>query len=645
MSSRKEEERNEKIIRGLMKLPPNRRCINCNSLGPQYVCTNFWTFVCISCSGIHREFTHRVKSVSMAKFTTKEVEALQKGGNQRAREIFLSDWDFQRTRLPDSSQKSFEEDHRRASSYHSYSQSPPYDHQYEDRRYGKQSGMLTRKPGSDRGTFEGKISSLIYSPGRLGEQMYEDRFANEISGPRISDFSVSSTGDTLKFDGQPPNFQGDSTCVTNTQQVREILIEDGRCQVSTQYSEANPRRNVESALHSQRSASSGSFGSFDSNSVSLKSVNSGGSREVVIEAEQPQSSSPIQPSFAQQGTIPSASSSDFFAENQYSSTSLFESPLSQSSLHGNLGNPNMSGPSFVQQATSSSVLPLDLFAEITHPSSSTTLDKSQPVPFSEKEGWATFDLPPSGSASETKPTTFSTIVPVDGIGTAVFDALPPTGNNTQRSLEQSSFSHEASPSFTGQWNSGTSLVKLASEATTSQTWNAFDDSLRGFPLPSFGSSVPKNEVQVPAHIPPTIVDQKVLLMSSDFDRDGLQISGIGGRAVGSSFNPVIPPMGANSRESKSTNPFDIPYESDLEPFLDMSPLQATLPSVQFPPPFLNNLGQQWFPQNPMPPYVASVASVPLAGSLPYMAGQPPSSQLPDIPSQGPVASLGGNPFA
>ncbi|KAL3619780.1 hypothetical protein CASFOL_034692 [Castilleja foliolosa] len=27
---------------------------------PQYVCTNFSTFVCTTCSGIHREFTHRV---------------------------------------------------------------------------------------------------------------------------------------------------------------------------------------------------------------------------------------------------------------------------------------------------------------------------------------------------------------------------------------------------------------------------------------------------------------------------------------------------------------------------------------------------------------------------------------------------------
>lgn len=28
----KEDEKNEKIIRGLLKLPANRRCINCNNL-------------------------------------------------------------------------------------------------------------------------------------------------------------------------------------------------------------------------------------------------------------------------------------------------------------------------------------------------------------------------------------------------------------------------------------------------------------------------------------------------------------------------------------------------------------------------------------------------------------------------------------
>ncbi|XP_008466359.2 UBA domain-containing protein 3 [Cucumis melo] len=104
MASRvKEEERIERTLRNLLKLPENRRCINCNSLGPQYVCTTFLTFVCTNCSGVHREFTHRVKSVSMAKFTAEEVVALQAAGNQRAREIYLKTWDPQRHSYPENS--------------------------------------------------------------------------------------------------------------------------------------------------------------------------------------------------------------------------------------------------------------------------------------------------------------------------------------------------------------------------------------------------------------------------------------------------------------------------------------------------------------------------------------------------------------
>ncbi|XXG41064.1 hypothetical protein AAC387_Pa01g1615 [Persea americana] len=173
----------------------------------------------------------------MAKFTSQEVDAFQKGSNQRAREIFLKDWDMQRQRLPDSSnvdrirefiknvyvdrkyaggrssdkpprdmqsQRNNEDDTRRASSYHSYSQSPPYENQYEDRRYGKKAGVLTRKPGSDRVHYEGKIASFVYSPGRSVEQMSENRFANEGSVGRVSDHPVSSAGD--------PYFVGHKLC-------------------------------------------------------------------------------------------------------------------------------------------------------------------------------------------------------------------------------------------------------------------------------------------------------------------------------------------------------------------------------------------------------------------------------------------------
>ncbi|XP_030503587.2 probable ADP-ribosylation factor GTPase-activating protein AGD14 isoform X1 [Cannabis sativa] len=99
----KEEDRIERTIQSLLKLPENRKCINCNNLGPQYVCTTFSTFVCTNCSGVHREFTHRVKSLSVAKFTAEEVCALQAGGNERAKQIYFKGWDSHRDSFPDGS--------------------------------------------------------------------------------------------------------------------------------------------------------------------------------------------------------------------------------------------------------------------------------------------------------------------------------------------------------------------------------------------------------------------------------------------------------------------------------------------------------------------------------------------------------------
>ncbi|KAK8991229.1 hypothetical protein V6N11_062248 [Hibiscus sabdariffa] len=106
MGSRKkvrDDERLERTIRGLLKLPENKRCINCNILGPQYVCTTFLTFVCTNCSGIHREFTHRVKSISLGKFSEEEVTALQAAGNERGRQIYFKAWDPQIHSFPDGS--------------------------------------------------------------------------------------------------------------------------------------------------------------------------------------------------------------------------------------------------------------------------------------------------------------------------------------------------------------------------------------------------------------------------------------------------------------------------------------------------------------------------------------------------------------
>ncbi|XP_074588467.1 uncharacterized protein LOC141844327 [Curcuma longa] len=188
----KEDEKNEKIIRGLLKLPANRRCINCNNLGPQYVCTNFWTFICTNCSGIHREFTHRVKSISMAKFTSQEVTSLQEGGNERAREIYFKNWDSQRHLFPDSSNIDRLREFIK--------------HVYADRRYaGERPGDMSQRLKGDRDNNNENKSEESYRGGSRSPP-YEGRYSPSYGG-RNDDRSFRSN-----YGGRSPgsNFGGGS---------------------------------------------------------------------------------------------------------------------------------------------------------------------------------------------------------------------------------------------------------------------------------------------------------------------------------------------------------------------------------------------------------------------------------------------------
>jgi len=54
------------------------------------VVLNFNTFICTTCSGIHREEQHKIKSVGMSTFTTDEIKALDVGGNAVARAKWLA---------------------------------------------------------------------------------------------------------------------------------------------------------------------------------------------------------------------------------------------------------------------------------------------------------------------------------------------------------------------------------------------------------------------------------------------------------------------------------------------------------------------------------------------------------------------------
>ncbi|KAL1314204.1 hypothetical protein AAHE18_16G172100 [Arachis hypogaea] len=634
MATRKEEERNEKIIRGLMKLPPNRKCINCNSLGPQYVCTNFWTFVCMTCSGIHREFTHRVKSVSMAKFTSQEVDSLQNAGNQRAREIYLKNWDFQRQRLPDSSNvdkiREFirhvyvdrryaatkssdkpprdmqnprinEDDTRRASSYHSYSQSPPYDYQYEDRRYGKQAAALTRKPGSDKVRYEGKMSSIIYSPGRFSDHAYEDRFANEGSGPRISDFSVSSGG--------------------------HHSSEDVWAFARNTSLETNAKRDMEGIRLPQRTAS---LGSMDSNLSSFRSHNSGGLVDFFSEPVQafeplqtkvscvPQPPGPAGSTSSDISNAPVAAepSIDLFqlpgAPSQSTSVDLFQASVLSAVPYSNESQPT-------QTSQPSSV---DFFADLSQqPSTATSDEKSLELSAPKNEGWATFDMP-QYTASTAKVETPAVLPSTADTLQDRFDPfLNLNGDMQWPSFETSGVSVPSSVTSNvwhdGAWNGEEQVSVTATSTQSEQPWSAFEDSVTPASADGLNQGLQLQNL-------PSTDDQYLDLRASEGESQ------------------------PNGNSHKSTNPFDFLDDADVSDvehgnmFLDLSSLQAALPDAQFQPTFHSGIAEPWLPQNSVNSYISSAGQ---GGGLTFLAAQPPSSQISNIQTQEPVASFGGNPFA
>ncbi|KAJ4952523.1 hypothetical protein NE237_029355 [Protea cynaroides] len=320
MASRmKEDEKNEKIIRGLLKLPANRRCMNCNSLGPQYVCTNFWTFICTTCSGIHREFTHRVKSVSMAKFTSQEVSALQAGGNERAREIYFKEWDPQCHFQPDSSNverlrdfirhvyvdrrytgerssdkpprvkmgdKEDPYDNKRFDTYRGGSRSPPFEDANE-RRYGERYGSGGRNDDrNSRYNYDERRSPGPYdqqsqrhgdyrSPARF--EVVDDRFRDDrFTNGKRSEERRFSDGDS-RLEGKSPNRQKDldTSSPPMVRPVRDILGEDAPPLRIGEPPKESGKKVVDGSAHAQRTTSSISLGSLDGNSVELKKANSG----------------------------------------------------------------------------------------------------------------------------------------------------------------------------------------------------------------------------------------------------------------------------------------------------------------------------------------------------------------------------------
>eukprot|EP01117_Protostelium_nocturnum_P017930 TRINITY_DN7384_c0_g1_i1.p1 TRINITY_DN7384_c0_g1~~TRINITY_DN7384_c0_g1_i1.p1 ORF type:complete len:768 (+),score=344.57 TRINITY_DN7384_c0_g1_i1:158-2305(+) len=101
--SAKQEEKNLKIIRELMQQPDNKKCADCGTKGPVYISSTFGSYICTPCSGLHREFNFRVKSISMGVFKVEEVKFLQENGNRIVNQKYLAKYSSRDCPEPDPS--------------------------------------------------------------------------------------------------------------------------------------------------------------------------------------------------------------------------------------------------------------------------------------------------------------------------------------------------------------------------------------------------------------------------------------------------------------------------------------------------------------------------------------------------------------
>ncbi|KAJ6645902.1 Arf-GAP domain and FG repeat-containing protein 1 [Pseudolycoriella hygida] len=100
---KKQDDKNLKILREIVLMGGNRQCFDCEQKGPTYVNMTIGSFVCAKCAGSLRGLTppHRVKSISMATFTSDEIDYIKLRGNDECAKTWLGLYDPRRATKQD----------------------------------------------------------------------------------------------------------------------------------------------------------------------------------------------------------------------------------------------------------------------------------------------------------------------------------------------------------------------------------------------------------------------------------------------------------------------------------------------------------------------------------------------------------------
>ncbi|KAJ8901995.1 hypothetical protein NDN08_004196 [Rhodosorus marinus] len=79
------DKQHSEILKQLLQLPENRFCADCTTQAPRWASTNLGVFLCIRCSGIHRNLgvhISTVRSTTLDTWTPREIELIKSRGNE-----------------------------------------------------------------------------------------------------------------------------------------------------------------------------------------------------------------------------------------------------------------------------------------------------------------------------------------------------------------------------------------------------------------------------------------------------------------------------------------------------------------------------------------------------------------------------------
>eukprot|EP00188_Purpureofilum_apyrenoidigerum_P000391 Plantae.Rhodophyta-Purpureofilum_apyrenoidigerum.ctg11666.p1 GENE.Plantae.Rhodophyta-Purpureofilum_apyrenoidigerum.ctg11666~~Plantae.Rhodophyta-Purpureofilum_apyrenoidigerum.ctg11666.p1 ORF type:complete len:397 (-),score=56.71 Plantae.Rhodophyta-Purpureofilum_apyrenoidigerum.ctg11666:1281-2471(-) len=84
-------ERHNEILRQLLQRPENKHCADCETQAPRWASTNLGVFICIRCSGLHRNLgvhISTVRSTTLDTWTPKQIEEIQRKGNNYGKQMY-----------------------------------------------------------------------------------------------------------------------------------------------------------------------------------------------------------------------------------------------------------------------------------------------------------------------------------------------------------------------------------------------------------------------------------------------------------------------------------------------------------------------------------------------------------------------------